>query len=305
MQILTNLLLANTTVAAQEVTNILPGFMEDQQEKQDQVVFLLQNQLNQTKMVTNTIQQNQQIAIDQRETLDQMASTQTQMTNALAQMVDMQTQMVNMQTQIANTQTQMANSMDRVVSLLQIHNQQFANIPTSFTDQVNENNQTAELSDCSYKARINTNSGVQLINPGDGLVPFHVYCDMDTHGGGWTVFQRRFDGSVDFFLGWNDYEQGFGNVSGEYWLGLQQVHRLTRSGGWTLRIDMEDYDGNVKYAQYEDFQIGDAASFYQLSIGAFSGTVGFDGLAYHNGRAFSTKDNDHDACYFCQSYNGS
>ena len=47
---------------------------------------------------------------------------------------------------------------------------------------------------------------------------------MDNGGGGWTVFQKRFDGSTNFFLGWDEYEQEFANVSGEYWLGLQQVH---------------------------------------------------------------------------------
>ena len=90
-------------------------------------------------------------------------------------------------------------------------------------------------------------------------------------------------------------------------MGLKQVHRLTSIGQWTLRIDMEDFNGNVKYAQYEDFKIGDAASFYRLSIGAFSGTVGYDALtSVHNGRPFSTKDSDHDTCTsWCQSYDGS
>ena len=93
-------------------------------------------------------------------------------------------------------------------------------------------------------------------------------------------------------------------MRGEYWLRLQQVHCLTSCGLWTLCIDKED-SYNIAYTQYEDFQIGDATSFYQLSIGAYSSTAEYDTLSYHNGQLFSTKDRDHDTCTHCQSFNDS
>ena len=71
-------------------------------------------------------------------------------------------------------------------------------------------------------------SGVYTVNP-DNEIPFQVYCDMHTDGGGWTVFQRRMDGSVDFYRNWNDYVNGFGDLKGEFWLGLEKIYRLTAS----------------------------------------------------------------------------
>ena len=119
-----------------------------------------------------------------------------------------------------------------------------------------------------------------------------MYCDMDTDDGGWTVFQRREDGSVDFYLYWTDYQQGFGNLSGEFWLGLDKIHRLT-STATQLRVDMQDFEGNSAYAQYSNFSVGDSVSKYTLSISGYSGTAG-DSLARHNGHKFSTRDMDND-----------
>ncbi|XP_066031209.1 microfibril-associated glycoprotein 4-like [Chamaea fasciata] len=70
--------------------------------------------------------------------------------------------------------------------------------------------------------------GVYLVSPGGvGGPPVPVYCDMSTEGHVWTVFQKRFNGSVSFFRGWNDYRSGFGRADGEYWLGLQNLALLT------------------------------------------------------------------------------
>ena len=117
---------------------------------------------------------------------------------------------------------------------------------------------------------------------------------MDTDGGGWTVFQKRMDGSVDFYLNWADYVHGFGNNSGEYWLGLSKLYRLANSDVSTkLRVDMRDKDGNSAYASYSTFYIGGATTDYTLHVSGYSGTAG-DSLGYHHLKKFSTKDNDND-----------
>lgn len=110
--------------------------------------------------------------------------------------------------------------------------------------------------------------------------PMQVSCDMKTDGGGWTVFQRRLDGSVDFFLGWADYKHGFGNLSGEFWLGNDNLHRLTAAGNVELRVDLEDFDGNSKYAKYTTFKVADEGDKYRLLIGGYSGTAG-DSMTFH------------------------
>ena len=113
-------------------------------------------------------------------------------------------------------------------------------------------------------------SGVYTLNPDNG-VPFDVYCDQKTAGGGWTVIQRRLDGSVDFYRGWADYKRGFGNLNGEFWLGLDKMHRLTKEGRNRIRVELEDTEGNTAYADYDMFAVASERAKYQLSLGTYSG----------------------------------
>ena len=94
---------------------------------------------------------------------------------------------------------------------------------------------------------------------------------MTTSGGGWTVFQRRLDGSVDFYRGWQDYKHGFGDLNGEFWLGLDKINRIASASRNKLRIDMEDTSGNTKYAEYDSFAIASEQQQYRLSFGTFNG----------------------------------
>ncbi|XP_020897245.1 ryncolin-1 isoform X2 [Exaiptasia diaphana] len=134
-------------------------------------------------------------------------------------------------------------------------------------------------------------SGVYTIDP-DGKGKFKVYCDQKTAGGGWTVFQKRQDGSVDFYRGWNDYKNGFGNLNGEFWLGLDKIHRLTKERK-RLRVDLEDTKGKTAYAEYSSFAVTSERTKYKLSLGSYSGTAG-DSLSGHRSMAFTTKDRDND-----------
>ena len=118
-----------------------------------------------------------------------------------------------------------------------------------------------------------TSSGKYTINP-DGGKPIQVLCDMTTDGGGWTVFQRRLDGSVDFYLDWESYKNGFGDLNGEFWLGNDNLHRLTATDDVILRVNLEDFDRNKAYAEYTTFKVADEADKYRLSIGEYSGNDG-------------------------------
>ncbi|KAF4103423.1 hypothetical protein G5714_016306 [Onychostoma macrolepis] len=146
--------------------------------------------------------------------------------------------------------------------------------------------------DCS-EVQVNgmKESGEAEIYPeGKDGEPVWVYCDMETDGGGWTVFQRRMDGSTDFFRSWRDYIKGFGSLSGEFWLGNDILHTLTSHTPMSLRIDLRS-GNDTAFAHYTNFNISSEAKHYEIELSGYFGTAG-DSMKYHNRRPFSTKDKD-------------
>ncbi|XP_052787190.1 angiopoietin-1-like [Mya arenaria] len=129
-----------------------------------------------------------------------------------------------------------------------------------------------------------------------------VFCDMDTEQGGWTVFQHRVDGSVDFYRNFSSYENGFGSLQGEFWLGLKMMHEMTSRTTHDLRIDITHADDSPAYVVYAGFSVG-AGSDYTLHIGDSRTEMGLavrpSGYetfnTYAKGSAFSTFDHENDS----------
>lgn len=135
--------------------------------------------------------------------------------------------------------------------------------------------------------------------------PVSVYCLFEGNGA-WTVFQRRFNGSVDFYRNWDAYKNGFGTTSGEYWLGNEVIHALTTQGNHELKVVLTDFSSVTKYAHYSSFYVSSEANDYRLSVSGYSGNAG-DALSRHNRMKFSTFDRDNDpiSSYHCaRTYKG-
>ena len=117
---------------------------------------------------------------------------------------------------------------------------------------------------------------------------------MSTDGGGWTVIQKRVPGGTENFTrNWTDYENGFGDLSGEFWLGLRNIHCLTAREAHELRIDMKQENGISKTWTYQTFTVAGSEDKYRLNIGGGVGQ-GRDAMAMSNGMQFSTYDSDND-----------
>ena len=127
-------------------------------------------------------------------------------------------------------------------------------------------------------------SGIYRIDPLDGQGGFGVHCDQETAGGGWITILRRNDGSLDFFRGWLAYVDGMGDLTGELWIGLTKLRRLTGDNAFTIRFDLEAPDGEKRYAEYAGNTLGGSGSKFMITVGVYSGEKRIEqfGLQQHH-----------------------
>ncbi|XP_062374775.1 fibrinogen-like 2a [Sardina pilchardus] len=166
--------------------------------------------------------------------------------------------------------------------------------------------------DCSEYGSLGQRAdGVYRVTPDPRNGTFPVWCDMESYGGGWTVVQRRLDGSVSFNRTWAEYKRGFGDPRGDFWIGNDRLHLLTKAKDTALRVELEDVDGVREYAKYERFYVANELLRYRLSVSGYSGSAG-DALHFgkhfnHDQKFFSTPDRDNDMypSGSCAAYYGS
>lgn len=113
-----------------------------------------------------------------------------------------------------------------------------------------------------------------------------------------VLLMQKVDYSGYFTRNWDDFKVGFGNVSGNYWLGNDQIHELTKDGGYKLRVDLqaeEQSSGQLEsfWAEYDTFIVGSEATNYQALIEGYSGDAG-DPMGPMNGTQFTSTDADND-----------
>ncbi|RUS90668.1 hypothetical protein EGW08_001568 [Elysia chlorotica] len=146
-----------------------------------------------------------------------------------------------------------------------------------------------------------------MIQPRGVAHAFKAKCKV-VDGAGWTVIQKRQDGSVDFYRNWDDYRVGFGSLDGEFWLGNDNIHYLTSQEDTMIRIEMEDWNGKTFLATYNHFQVAGASDNFRLHISGYNGTAGDSMTSLwesHDGMPFSTKDKDNDGRYVESRLHGS
>ncbi|XP_033762491.1 uncharacterized protein LOC117344006 [Pecten maximus] len=145
--------------------------------------------------------------------------------------------------------------------------------------------------DCNALYNIGFNmSGNYTIHP-DNKTGYDVYCDMEHGDGGWVVVQHRFDGSEMFNRSFAEYEHGFGDLNGEFWLGLEKISKLSNPGR-KVRFLLQTFNGTWMALEYGNFSVANASQQYTLNVSQHMSGFAPESFEYNSGEKFYTFDND-------------
>ena len=112
-----------------------------------------------------------------------------------------------------------------------------------------------------------------------------------------NVIHKRFNGRVDFRRNWFNFTNGFGDLTSEFWLGNKYIHELTNGYQNRVLFLLKKFDSKVVHtAVYNQFNVGNEAGWFKLSITDFVSSLSdvTNSMAHHNGKVFTTIDEDHD-----------
>jgi ficolin len=185
----------------------------------------------------------------------------------------------------------------------------------------NQTNVSSTSNETSYKDRVwrdccqlknlapEAESGIYKLYAGEFGNSFG-YCDNHDNDGGWTVILRRLNDTFQFNRNWEEYQNGFGTLDSNFWLGLDRMSYLTNKYEMELHITLKTKENGIYTASYSTFRISGALDNYKLEVQGYHGNdhKDVDVLSHFSGREFSTFDRNNnigDAAYSCaESFKG-
>ena len=121
---------------------------------------------------------------------------------------------------------------------------------------------------------------------------------MNSAGGGWTLILNRADGLESFNRSWHDFKLGFGQPTGDHWIGNSWLNELTTNRDYQLRMEIFGWQYEVGFAEYSLFRVHSEIEDYRLELGVYSSfSNASDCLSQHDDAPFLTYDHGHGLAY--------
>ncbi|KAK7099359.1 uncharacterized protein [Littorina saxatilis] len=265
-------------------------FIQDQASLLQNQSFFIQDQASLLRALDSRLQDQESLLQNQSLFIQDQTSLLQNQTFFIQDQTSLLTEQDNRLQNLSRCIQDQTSHQDDIIDNLKVE-------MTNLKSQFSELNKKADavqgtFASCVDWLAVDPRSGVRTLTVHGEAI--RVYCDQTTDGGGWTVFQRRQDQSVDFYKGWEAYRSGFGDLQGNFWLGLDKLHNMTSSGDFLLRIDLQKFDGTNGSGIYTGFHIAGVDQNFRLNFDSFAGGNAGDSLSYHNKQQFSTHDADHD-----------